>query len=202
MSADERVVVIHKKTRLLDAFLKVDQYEVTYSRINGDGFIRNQKLLVMERGDSAAALIHVVDRDVVILTEQFRLPTYAQGNGWIIETVAGSIRGGADGGETPEECIRREMLEEVGYQAGELTLMSSFYASPGGSSERIFLFYAPVHAQDLVAPEASGLAEASENVRRVELPLQAFIDGCLAGGFQDAKLIIAGLWLAARRAKT
>jgi ADP-ribose pyrophosphatase len=202
MSTGERVVVVHRKTRLLDAFLKVDNYEVTYSRVSGEDFIRNQKLLVMERGDSAAALIHVVDRDVVILTEQFRLPTYAKGPGWLVETVAGSIMDGADGGETPEECIRREMLEEVGYRAGELRLISSFYASPGGSSERVFLFYAPVHARDLIAPAASGLAEIQEDIRRIELPMGEFMERCKTGGFQDAKLIIAGLWCCAREMKT
>ena len=178
---------------MLDAFLKVDRVEVTHSTVEGQGFVRNHSLLVLERGDSAAALILDVERDVVILTEQFRLPTYEKGPGWLIEAVAGSI----DVAETPEQCIRREMLEEVGYQAGDLKVIGTFYTTPGGSSERTFLFFAPVRPADLIDQAASGLAAQKENIRRVETPREDFIKGCRTGRYQDAKLLVAGLWLAA-----
>jgi ADP-ribose pyrophosphatase len=190
---DDRIVIVHRKTRVFDDFFKIDVVEITHSRLKGSDFIRNIKRLIFERGDSAAALVHETDTDTIVLTEQFRPPTYDKGPGWLIEVIAGAI----DPGETPEQCIRREMLEELGYRAGDLKVISSFYASPGGSSERIFLFYAPVLSADLVRPEASGLAEQQEDVGRVGVPRKDFIEKCMKGEYVDAKLLAAGFWLAA-----
>ena len=106
--------------------------------------------LVFERGDSAAALIHDVERDVIVLAEQFRIATYDKGPGYIVEAMAGSV----EEDEEPEDCIRREMMEEVGYQAGKLFLVANGYVSPGSSSERIFLYYAPVHNVRSGQPES------------------------------------------------
>jgi ADP-ribose pyrophosphatase len=191
---DDRVVVIHRRNRLFDDIFRIDEVEVTHSRLDGQGFIRNARRLSFERGDSAAALIHNVETDTVVLTEQFRLPTYEKGPGWMVEAIAGAI----DAGETPEQCIRREMMEELGFRAGPMQVIGAFYASPGGSSERIFLFYAPVRSADLVAPSAAGLAEQQEDIKRITIPRAEFVQNCITGQYVDAKLLIAGLWLAAR----
>jgi nudix-type nucleoside diphosphatase (YffH/AdpP family) len=197
LAEDDRIVVIHRRNRLFDDIFRIDEVEVTHSRLDGQGFIRNARRLSFERGDSAAALVHNVETDTVVLTEQFRLPTYEKGPGWMIEAIAGAI----DAGETPEQCIRREMMEELGFRAGPLEVISAFYASPGGSSERIFLFYAPVRSADLVAPSAAGLAEQQEDIKRISIPRADFIQNCIAGQYVDAKLLIAGLWLAAQGAR-
>jgi len=189
--SDDRSVIVHSKRRVFDRFFKIDEADVTFSKIAGAGFIR-AKLLVFERGDSAAALLHDVERDCVILTEQFRFPTYDKGPGWLTEPIAGSI----EPEETPEHCIRREILEEIGYEAGELEAIGRFYVSPGGTSERVFLFYAPVTQRNLKHAKASGLLQQHENIQRIEVKTAEFIAAALSGRYEDAKLLIAAYWLA------
>jgi hypothetical protein len=86
-------------------------------------------------------------------------------------------------------------MEEVGYKAGKLTFVAAAYASPGASTERIFLYYAPVRTADLVDPEASGLAAEKEDVGRVEFSRKDFIERLDKGGFDDGKIVALGFWL-------
>ena len=198
MTEPDRMVLVQRKRRVFDSFFKIDEYTVTHSRMSGAGVIENVTRQVFERGDSAAALLHNVDDDTVILTEQFRMPTYEKGagpdRGWVIETIAGAM----EDGETAEACIRREIMEEVGYQVGPLEPISRFFVSPGGTSERIWLYYAQVSAADFIDPSASGLAEQKEDVKRIRMPRQEFLVGVRDGRFEDAKTVIAGMWLALR----
>jgi nudix-type nucleoside diphosphatase (YffH/AdpP family) len=195
MPTQKRVVTVHGQRRVFDGIFKIDDYDVSHSKLNEPGMIEHAHRFVFERGDSAAALLHVVDRDVIILTEQFRMATHAKGPGWIIETLAGSI----EEGETAEACIRREVMGEVGYRTSLIEPIARFYVSPGGTSERIFLFYAPVSSEMLEDPQASGVAGALEDVRRIEVPRDEFIKDCIAGNYEDAKTLIAGLWLARQK---
>jgi len=190
-------VKVRHRREVFNRFFKIVEAEFDQPRLDGSGVIKNVKRLVFERGDSAAALVHVTDRDVVVLTEQFRFPTFDKGPGFILEAMAGSI----SEGEAPEDCIRREMLEEIGYDAKTLEKIAHFYVSPGGTSERIFLYYAPVTSADLVNPDACGVADEHEDIRRVEVPVKTFIEDAKNGAIEDGKLLVAGLWLATRVAR-
>ena len=108
------------------------------------------------------------------------------------------MAGSVEEDEEPEDCIRREMMEEVGYRAGKLTLVASGYVSPGSSSERIFLYYAPVKTADLVDPKASGLAAEKEDVKRVEFTREDFLARIDEAAFHDAKVMALGFWLKAQ----
>ncbi|MGE3250712.1 MAG: NUDIX domain-containing protein [Hyphomonadaceae bacterium] len=146
---------------------------------------------VVRRKDAAAALVHVTDRNVIVLARLFRAAVFDRGeSGWMTEVVAGKV----EPGETPEECIRREIEEEVGYRARDLTPVASGFVSPGYSAEKIHVFYAPVKAKDLVAPDAHGVDEA-EDIARVEFTPKEFFKALDKGVVQDAKSLIAGLWL-------
>ncbi len=169
----------------------IEEVVFDFDRPTGKGRIADAKREIFERGDSAAALIYDIERDVVVLTEQFRIATFEKGPGYLIEAIAGSL----DAGEDAETCLRREMMEEVGYKAGKLTLVAKAYVSPGASSERIFLYYAPVTTGDLVDPEASGVAADKEDIRRVEYTRDDFLIRLEKGRFQDGKIITLGYWL-------
>jgi len=191
----KRKVDIKSKTTVFKGRYRIDEYVFDFDRVAGMGRITEARREVFERGDSAAALIHDVERDVIVLAEQFRIATQAKGPGYLVEAMAGSV----EPGEDPEACIRREMLEEVGYRAGVLRLVSQGYASPGSSSERIFLYYAPVKTADLVDPKASGIAAEKEDVKRVEFSREDFLARVDAAGFHDAKVMTLGFWLKAQQ---
>jgi ADP-ribose pyrophosphatase len=194
MATKKRTVDIKSKKTVFKGRYKIDEYVFGYDRVAGKGRLEDVQRLVFERGDSAAALIHDVERDVIVLAEQFRIATHDKGPGYIVEAMAGSV----EEDEEPEDCIRREMMEEVGYQANKLTLVSNGYVSPGSSSERIFLYYAPVITSDLVNPKASGLAAEKEDIKRVEFTRQDFLDRVDAAFFDDAKVMALGFWLKAQ----
>jgi nudix-type nucleoside diphosphatase (YffH/AdpP family) len=192
----KRAVDITSRRQVFKGRYRIEEVIFDFDRVSGPagggkGRIEGSKREIFERGDSVAALLHDVERDVVILTEQFRIATYDKGPGYIVEAMAGSV----EEGEDPEACLRREMMEEVGYKAGKVTFIAAAYASPGASSERIFLYYVPVKPADLVDPEASGLAAEKEDISRVELPREEFLKRLDAGKFDDAKVITLGFWL-------
>ncbi len=194
MATKKRTVDIKSRKTVFKGRYKIDEYVFGYDRVAGKGRLEDVQRLVFERGDSAAALIHDVERDVIVLAEQFRIATHDKGPGYIVEAMAGSV----EEDEEPEDCIRREMMEEVGYQANKLTLVSNGYVSPGSSSERIFLYYAPVITSDLVNPKASGLAAEKEDIKRVEFTREDFLDRVDAAFFDDAKVMALGFWLKAQ----
>ena len=191
MAKKQRKVDVKSKKTVFKGRYKIDEYVFDFDRAAGKGRLTDVTRLVFERGDSAAALIHDVERDVIVLAEQFRIATFDKGPGYIVEAMAGSV----EEDEEPEDCIRREMMEEVGYRAGKLTLVSNGYVSPGSSSERIFLYYAPVVTADLVDPKASGLAAEKEDVKRVEFSREDFLARVDAAFFDDAKVMALGFWL-------
>jgi nudix-type nucleoside diphosphatase (YffH/AdpP family) len=194
MAAAKRKVDITSRRTAFKGRYRIEEVVFDFDRVSGKGRIADARREIFHRGDSAAALVHDIERDVIVLTEQFRIATHDKGPGYLIEAMAGSL----DENESPEDCLRREMMEEIGYRAGKLTFVSKAYASPGASSERIFLYYAPVKTADLVDPKASGLAEEKEDIRRVEIPREDFLKRLEAGKFSDAKIVTLGYWLASR----
>lgn len=193
----KKSIAIDATRRVFDGFLKIDEVTVSFNRIAGKGRIEGQKRLVMERGDAAAALLHETDTDTILLTAQVRPATIGKGPGVIREVVAGMI----GKGETPEACIRREIEEEIGYRVGSRALkkIGTFYVSPGGTSERIVLFYAQVKASQRVDHAATGVANEGEDIALVKVGREAFVKQALTDKLDDAKTLVAGLWLAATK---
>lgn len=186
-------VEIKEKRRVLDDFFKVEEAHLSFEKFDGTMSIVVRRLN-FERGDSVAALLHHTARDTALLVNQFKYPSYEKGPGWITEVVAGMI----DAGETPEEAIRREIHEETGYTADRLEHISTFYVSPGGSSERIVLYYAAVSGAGPI-DKRGGLAHEDEDIQLIEVPFVDAFAQLRRGEIADAKTIIALMWVEARR---
>lgn len=115
----------------------------------------------LERGDAVVVLLHDPIRDEVLLIEQFRIgPVARNDNPWLIEVVAGMLHPGED----PLDCARHECIEEAGYEPTTLKSLGSYYVSPGGCSERIFLYLSEVDATQPVGT-GGGLDHEHEDIR-------------------------------------
>ena len=178
-------VVIESRERVYDGFFKLDETQLRYERFDGtmsDPVSR----LALERGDSVAVLLYRPGSERIILVNQFKYPTYEKGPGWIVETLAGMI----DPGEDAADAARREVLEETGYSVASLVHLSTFYLSPGGSSERVFLYLAEVADGDKVA-DGGGRAVEGEDIVSVELSLADALAQVRTGAIVDAKTMVA-----------
>lgn len=188
----KRVIIEGEKKRILDDFFKVEEVHLSFEKFDGSmsSVVRR---LNFERGDSVAAVLHHREKDAVFLVNQFKYPAYEKGPGWMTEVVAGMI----DSGENPERAVRREILEETGYRVDKLTHIADFYVSPGGSSERIFLYCAEVSGAS-PAEKGGGLASENEDIQLIELSTAEAFRQLDRREIQDAKTIIGLMWLRAR----
>ncbi len=185
-------VEIQQKRLVFNDRFKIQEARIRFEQFNGQ-MSNPVRRLVFERGDAAAALIFNKDTQKVILIDQFRYATYEKGPGWLWEVVAGVI----EEHEQPEDCIRREIHEEIGYEVSKLTPVATFYVSPGGTSERIFLYYAEVGESNRISA-GGGLASETEDIQQVELTLPDLWQSLARGEIIDAKTLIAVQWLRLR----
>ncbi|HRD89066.1 MAG: NUDIX hydrolase [Candidatus Accumulibacter sp.] len=185
-------VEVRGRRRLLDDFFKVDEAEVSFERVDGS-MTPPARRLVFERGDSVAAVVRHRDSDSLLFVEQFRYPTVGKGCGWLLELVAGMI----DAGESPQTALCREIEEELGFALTRCEPIATFFVSPGGSSERIWLYYAEVSDAGRVGA-GGGIAAEQEEIRIVRMSVAAAKEALRQGTLADAKTIIGVQWLAAR----
>jgi len=187
--------VIERERRIFDDFFKIDEFLVSHEQIDGT-MSTGQKRLVFERGDSVAVLLLNVEMKSVVLVEQFRVAALvgrrrddrSTTDGWILETIAGMI----DVNETPEAAAIREAFEETGYQIRRPQLISRFFSSPGGASERMFLYFAEVTDADRIR---NGGGIDDEDIKIVQLTIDELFDRLSKGSIEDAKLLIGVYWL-------
>ena len=186
-------VEIHSRNCVFDGFFKIEEVQFRHQRTDGE-MSPVLRRLHLERGDGAAVVVHNAERGCFVFVRQFRYSTHEKGPGWLLETVAGVIEPGQD----PEEVSRRELLEEAGYRAQELEFVSSFYLTPGGSSERIFLFIAEVKDADRVE-DGGGLDAEGEDIEVVEMTESEVWRAVDAGEIVDAKTLVGLLSYRQRR---
>ena len=194
-----RKVVVKSVKRVFNGFFKIDEAAFNLQRYDGS-IAKDVRRLSLERGDSAGAILldcgapgSPAAEARIWLVEQFRYSTYEKGPGWILELPTGVIEDGDD----PAETVRREVREEAGLEAVKLELIATVYVTPGGSSERIFIYFGRVDGQEPPRMEGLGVRAEGEDIRLVACPAKEFIRRARLGDIDDAKTLIAGLWLGA-----
>jgi GDP-mannose pyrophosphatase NudK len=177
-----RHINILKDRLLSDNWFRLRNY--TYELIKPDGRRICQKREVYDRGNGATVLLFNRHKATVLLIRQFRLPTYLNGNadGVLIETCAGLLDD-----DLPEDCIRKEAMEETGYEVGEVTKLFSAYMSPGGVTELLHFFAAQYHDTQRIN-DGGGVED--EDIDVLELPFAQALQMVASGEIKDGKTIM------------
>jgi len=189
-------VLVEQKKNLVDDFFKLEEAHLRFEKFNGE-MSQSVRRFSLERGNSVAVLVLNIDTNKLILINQFRYPTYKNGHGWTTEAIAGMV----DSGETPEDTARREVEEETGLNVSTLEHITTFYPSPGGSSEQIFLYYSEVSGEQAKYHATGGLISEGEDIMALEISLAEALDKIKSGEIMDAKTIIGIYWLENRQLK-
>ncbi len=188
--------------RLYDGFFRLERATVRHERFDGR-MSEPQRILHFDRGDAVGVLLHDPRADAVCLTRQFRYPAWVRGGpGWILDVAAGIL----EPGEAPEATAAREVLEETGLALQRLTPILTFYPSPGGCSERVFLYLGEVDLGGRLAPAETaagtvtwrGGEDESEDIEVVAAPRRVAMEWLAAGRLVEPKTVIALLWLERR----
>lgn len=190
MSAD---VEILEKTICFEGFFRIEKYRLRHRLFNGD-WSRPLGRELFERGHAAAVLPYDPICDAVILIEQFRVGALtAPGGPWLLEIVAGMI----ESGETAQDVVKRESIEEADCIITDLLPVCDFLVSPGGTSERIALFCG--RADTTKAGGIHGAPEEDEDIKVHVVPLDTAFTFLQSGRINSASAIIALQWLALNR---
>ncbi|PRB04787.1 GDP-mannose pyrophosphatase NudK [Chryseobacterium sp. MYb7] len=160
--------------------------KVTYSVLKKNGTTETQSREAYDRGNGAVILLYNKTSNTVILTRQFRLPTYINGNptGMLIEACAGLLDN-----DNPEDCIKRETEEETGYKISSVQKVFEAYMSPGSVTEILYFFIAE-YSSEMKINDGGGLEEEGENIEVLELPFEESLKMIDTGEIKDAKTIM------------
>jgi ADP-ribose pyrophosphatase len=191
---DTDVEVIEKET-CYQGFFRIARYRLRHRLFNGQ-WSSELSREIFERGHAAAVLPYDPIRDEVILIEQFRPGALdAPGGPWLLEIVAGMI----ESGETAEDVVKRESMEEANCTVTDLIPLYDFLVSPGGTSERVALFCGQVDAKH--AGGIFGAQHEGEDIKVHVVSLDAALALLQSGELNSASAIIALQWLALNRSQ-
>ncbi|HEK0688790.1 TPA: ADP-ribose diphosphatase [Proteus mirabilis] len=182
------VELISKKT-LYKGFFRMNEYRFKHRLFKG-GWSAEVKREVFERGHAGVLLAYDPKRDEVVLIEQIRIPAYETSQTpWLLEVVAGMV----EEGESPEEVVRREATEEAGITIGRCKPIVSYLSSPGGTSERMYVYVGEVDAT--TATGIHGLACENEDIRVHVVSREQAYQWVEEGIIDNAASVIALQWL-------
>ena len=174
-----------QKTELLsDNWYILNRVTVDYQKKDGTWATQNRE--VYDRGNGAAILLYNAHKETVVLTRQFRLPTYMNGNktGLLIEVCAGLLDE-----DDPVACIIRETEEETGYRLSSVRKVFESYMSPGAVTEILYFFVGEYDASMKVS-SGGGLDQEHEEIDVIEIPFEQAYLMIETGEIKDAKTIM------------
>ncbi len=158
----------------------------TFELQRRDGSWQRQVRETYDSGHGAAVLLYNKDRRTVILTRQFRFPSWYMGDEtpWLVEAAAGKLDG-----DDPLTCARKEAEEETGYRVNDLTLVATPYMSPGSVTERLWLYVGEYDANARISA-GGGLEHEGEDIETLEVPFTEAMAMLERGEIADGKTII------------
>ncbi|TDO70507.1 nudix-type nucleoside diphosphatase (YffH/AdpP family) [Flavobacterium chryseum] len=173
------------ETKLLsDNWYLLNKVTFNYQKENGtsEKHIRE----VYDRGNGAGILLYNAAKKTVILTRQFRLPTYLNGNktGMMIEVCAGLLDK-----DNAEQAIIRETEEETGYRLKKVEKVIETYMSPGSVTEILYLFVGE-YDETMKVSDGGGLDAEQENIEVLEYTFDEAYSMIESGEITDAKTIM------------
>jgi GDP-mannose pyrophosphatase NudK len=181
---------MNKDVRVLKTEILSDNWytlkKVTYENKGKNGTWQTQNREAYDRGNGATILLYNNVQKTVILTRQFRLPTFINGNesGMLIETCAGLLDL-----DNPEDCIKRETEEETGYKITEVKKVFEVYMSPGSVTE-ILYFFTGEYTANMRVHKGGGIEHEQEDIEVLELPFEQAVKMVAVGEIKDAKTIM------------
>ncbi|WP_298481139.1 NUDIX domain-containing protein [uncultured Maribacter sp.] len=174
------------KKLLSDNWYTLNKFIFDYQR--EDGIWEKQEREVYDCGDAAAILLYNKNKRTVILTKQFRMPTFQNesesGDGMLVEVCAGLLDG-----DTPEVCIKKEALEETGYKLDTVTKVFESFMIPGTVMQKVHFFIAPYEENQKIG-EGGGAEYETENIEVLEIPFEQAFNMIGNGEIKDGKSIM------------
>jgi GDP-mannose pyrophosphatase NudK len=160
--------------------------KVTFDFRKNNGTWERVSREAYDRGNGATILLYNPGRKTVVLTRQFRMPTYLNGNtdGMLIEACAGLLEE-----DNSEDCIRRETEEETGFKIDKVQKIYEAYMSPGSVTEILHFFIAEYH-KDMQVSAGGGLDTDHEDIQVLELDYTQALEMCKTGVIRDGKTIM------------
>lgn len=181
--SSKRVKNIQKEV-LSDNWYTLNKLRFDFQMNNGEWV--NQIRECYDRGNGAVILLYNIEQQTVILTKQFRMPTYVNGNtsGFLIEACAGLLDN-----DNPEVCIKKETEEETGYRIENVKKIFEIYSSPGSVTEILYYFIA-AYSKEMKVSDGGGLQSETEDIEVLEISFTEAIAMVNCGEIKDAKTII------------
>lgn len=160
--------------------------KITFETISNDGIKSIHEREAYDRGNGATILLYNKANKTVVLTRQFRMPTFINGNdsGYLIECCAGLLDE-----NNAEDCIKKETEEETGFRISAIEKVFEAYMSPGSVTELIYFFIAE-YTSEMKVNEGGGLKEEDEHIEVLEFPFEKAIDMIRTGEIKDGKTIM------------
>jgi nudix-type nucleoside diphosphatase (YffH/AdpP family) len=170
----------------------------TFSRVDyelrrADGRWDKHERNLFRRSDACVILPYDSARGRLLLTRQFRLGAFMNDSTpGLLEACAGTL----DPGEAPDACIRREAMEEMGLEVGELRFLFEAFVSPAATTEKLYFYVAPYSPESRVA-DGGGMEDEGEEIEIVETVFADTLREADAGAIRDSKTLTLLYWLRA-----
>lgn len=179
---------------LYDGFFKINLYQFKHALFAGgeSEVIRRE---ILERGDAVAVLPYDPVTEQVLLIEQIRIGAIkSKHTPWLLECIAGMT----DGSEDYESVVKKEAFEEAGLNLTELEFMLSYLSSPGGTTERLYLYLAHADLSQMTTG-IYGLDTEGEDIKTHIMDLDEALERLNRGEIDNAATVICLQWLALNR---